>query len=122
MHIQNKILAKLIMAFHFAWIGSIIFSTITAVFFEWYRFVNFTLLGTTLISQLLFSECPLTRLEAKFHSYEAERRNDFKRKGFIAYYLNKCGFRNPPRVLLATRVWLIFAFIVVLTSFSFSTK
>ena len=95
-----EILANAVLALHGVVVILLVLGIILAKRFPWYIPFHAALVTTTIVSQITFVSCPLTKLEFALRDEEIQG-------GFILNYLNKWFNLNPSAQSLTIATYLL---------------
>lgn len=108
-----RIWANIVFLSHLFWVGLILGGGSFAATHTWYSPINFAVVATTAVSQVLFLGCPLTALEKALRSHGKDRIEGVK-WSFTVHYLERWFGFTPPTIVRVTVGYLIGAFAIAL--------
>jgi hypothetical protein len=93
-----RLLVDIVFWFHWVWIAILILSGFLSVIQPRYAKFSFVLVGTTLVSQVLFLGCPLVALENTLRAQYDPKTEVFG--SFICHWVKEWGgYTVPPEII-----------------------
>ena len=118
--LHKEILAQSVWGFHLIFALWLMLGGFGVMIFDflkkkWLLLAYAGSVATTVFSQLLFQDCPLTLLERTLKDYGQEKLEI--KAGFVTSLLQELTGFSPPEVVVAVAIWLLFIFATFLVLF-----
>ena len=110
---MHRKLASAVRAFHLLWIVLMIVGIPLSILCDWYEPIHWVVIGTTIVSQIVWLGCPLSTLEqALRRKYDPDATYT---GSFVCHYLRKrFGIEVPP--IVVTLQLLVFVVVAIAIS------